>query len=256
MTRIISILNYKGGTGKTTTVVNTAAGLAGEGARVLCVDLDPQGSLGTWLGIKHPRTTADLLLGREPPERCIVTARERLDVVVSNHDLVHAEGQLWRMSDTQIARRVLHYTMETVAGYDFILLDCSHSISLLTHNALLYATELVIPVAMDYLAMVGTRQVMDTLKEIGRIPDHRLSLTAVVPTMYSGRQRKDREVMDILNYYFRGKVCTPIRANVRLAEAAGHQKTIFEYAPASYGAEDYAALVKWVLEAQNPSDKK
>jgi len=251
MTRVISVINYKGGVGKTTTVINTAAGLAREGARVLCIDLDPQGSLAVCLGVKSPYTSADLLLGHEVPERCIVSARPNLDVIVSNHDLQRAEGQLWRMPDERIARRVLYYTMRPIKTYDYVFLDCSHSISILTHNALLYAQELIIPVATDYLSMVGTRQVLDTLKEIGRIPDHRLRLTAVVPTMYYERRRKDREVMDLLNYYFKGKVTAPIRSNVRLPEATSRQKTIFEYDPRSYGAVDYAALVQWVKEAEN-----
>ena len=250
MTRIINVLNYKGGTGKTTTVVNVAAGLALAGARVLAIDLDPQGSLGTCLGVKHTRTTADLLLGHAPPEQCTIKARENLDIVISNHDLLNAEGQLWRMDDERVALRILYYTMRTINTYDYIILDCSHAISRLTQNALLYAHELLIPVSMDYLAMVGTRQVLDTLKHIGRLPNHHLQLTAIVPTMYYRRLRKDREVMALLNRYFRGKVAAPIRNNVKLSEATSHQKTIYEYAPRSHGAEDYAKLVEWVTQAK------
>jgi chromosome partitioning protein len=247
MTRTISILNYKGGTGKTTTVVNLGAGLAMNGARVLCIDMDPQGSLGTWLGVRHTRSVADLLLGYADPEQCIVPARKNLDLILGNQSLVSAEGQLWRLDDERVARRVLYHTMKHINTYDYILLDCSHSISMLTHNALLYATELIIPVSTDYLAMVGIRQVIDTLKNIGRIPDHHLRLTLVVPTMYYERLRKDREVMQLLNYYFRGKIADPIRSNVKLAEAVSHQQSIYEYAPESYGAIDYARLVERVM---------
>jgi chromosome partitioning protein len=251
MTRILSVLNYKGGTGKTTTVVNTAAGLALKGKRILAIDLDPQGSLGTCLGVRHTRTTADLMLGHAPPERCIIPARKNLDVIVSDRNLFQAEGQLWRMNDDTIARRVLVYTMKVIADYDFVFLDCSHSISLLTENALLYAHELIVPVSMDYLAMVGTRQVIETLKQIGRTPNHQLQLTAVVPTMYYSRLRKDREVMAILNRYFRGKVAPPIRSNVKLSEASSHQKTIYEYAPRSHGAIDYARLVERIVNVDH-----
>ncbi|HOU14328.1 MAG TPA: ParA family protein [Anaerolineae bacterium] len=247
MTRIISILNYKGGTGKTTTTVNLGAGLALRGARVLCIDMDPQGSLGTWLGIRHTRGVADMMLGYAAPEQCIVPARDNLDLILGSHTLVQAEAQLWKFPDERVSRRVLYHTMKHINGYDYILLDCSHSISMLTHNALLYANELIIPVSTDYLAMVGIRQVIDTLKTIGRIPDHHLQLTVVLPTMYYGRLRKDRDVLQLLERYFRGKVADPIRANVKLAEASGHQQSIYEYAPNSPGAVDYALLVERVM---------
>jgi chromosome partitioning protein len=247
MTRIISILNYKGGTGKTTTTVNLGTGLALRGARVLCIDMDPQGSLGTWLGVRHPRSSADVMLGYAAPEQCIVPARENLDLILGSQALVQAEGQLWKLNDERVARRVLYHTMKPVNGYDYILLDCSHSISMLTHNALLYANELIVPVSTDYLAMVGIRQVIDTLKTIGRIPDHQLRLTLALPTMYYGRLRKDRDVLQLLERYFRGKVAAPIRANVKLAEASSHQQSIYEYAPYSHGAIDYTLLVERVM---------
>ena len=246
MTRVISVLNFKGGTGKTTTVVNLAAGLALRNERVLCIDMDAQGNLGTWLGVKHSHTTADLLLGHVDPERCITTARKNLDVIVGDRHLMRAEGRLWRMGDDHVARRVLYYTMKEVNSYDYVIMDCAPSYSLVTENALLYARELIVPVSMDYLAMVGSRQVLDTLKTVGHIPDHELELTLVVPTLYYQRLRKDQEVMAMLQRYFRGRISNPIRSNVRLAEAASHQQTIYEYAPNSHGAEDYARLVEKV----------
>lgn len=246
VTRVISVLNFKGGTGKTTTVVNLAAGLALRKERVLCIDMDAQGNLGTWLGVKHSHTTADLLLGHVDPQRCIIAARKNLDVIVGDRHLMQAEGRLWRMGDDRVARRVLYYTMKEVNGYDYVIMDCAPSYSLVTENALLYARELIVPVSMDYLAMVGSRQVIDTLKTVGYIPDHELELTLVVPTLYYHRLRKDQEVMDMLQRYFRDRVSNPIRSNVRLAEAASYQQTIYEYAPDSHGAKDYARLVERV----------
>ncbi len=244
MTRILAILNYKGGTGKTTTVINLAAGLALRGERVLAVDLDPQGSIGVSLGVRHPRTISHAMLGHAPAADCIVPARENFDVIISDTELFQVEGELWRFNNDSVARRVLHHTLKPITDYDYILLDCSHAISLLTQNALLCARELLVPIAMDYLAMVGTRQVLQTLKTVGRIPGHQLRLTLVVPTMYHVQYRKDQEVMALLHRYFDGKVAEPIRSNVRVAEAASHQKTIFEYAPDSAGAVDYARLVE------------
>lgn len=244
MSRVICVLNYKGGTGKTTTVVNLAAGLALGGARVLCIDLDVQGSLGTSFGVQHPHSVADLFLGRESPQTCIVSARENLDLIVSSQRLLQAEGALWRLDNDKLARRVLHHTMKPIQDYDYVFLDCSHSISLVSQNALLYARELIVPVSMNYLSMVGTRQVLQTLKSIGSVSGHQVKLTAVVPIMYYGRLRKDREVLGLLQRYFGDKVARPIRTNVKLAEASGHQKSIYEYAPASHGALDYACLVE------------
>ena len=253
--RILGILNHKGGTGKTTTAVNLAAGLALRGSRVLAIDLDAQGSLATNLGVAYRHTLADLLLGRADLAACIQPARKNLDVIASDYTLLEAEGALWRMDDRDASRRLLRSKMNELDGYDFVILDHSPSISLMGQNGLLYCRELIVPVSMDYLAMVGTRQVMNTLKEIGRIPNHQLRLTAVAPTFYYGRLRKDREVLNTLKRYFNGRVTRPIRANVKLAEAPGHHKTIYEYAPRSSGAQDYAQLVERIANYGTRSGK-
>jgi chromosome partitioning protein len=100
---------------------------------------------------------------------------------------------------------------------------------------------------MDYMALMGTRQVLKTLKTIGRIPEHRVRLTLVVPTFYYGWQKKDQEVLETLQRYFGDKVAEPIRKNVKISEAAGHHKSIYDYAPSSHGAVDYARLVERVM---------
>jgi chromosome partitioning protein len=247
MSRIIGVLNYKGGTGKTTTVVNLAVGLALRGARVLCMDLDAQGSLATYLGVRYTYCLAHLLLGQAEPQACIVQARDNLDIIPSDASLLQAEGELWRMGDNGVARQVLADKMRGVDGYDYIILDYSPSVSLLSEGGLLYAREIMVPVAMNYLALIGTRQVLRTLKTIGRIPEHRVRLSLIVPTFYYAWLRKDREVMEILQRHFAGKVAEPIRSNVRLSEAPSHQMSIYEYAPRSLGAADYARLVERVV---------
>jgi len=161
--------------------------------------------------------------------------------------LIEAEGALWRMNDHDASRHMLRNKLSDLDGYDYVVLDYSPSISLMGQNGLLYSQELIVPVSMDYLALMGTRQVISTLREIGRIQGHKLKLTAVVPTFYYGRLRKDREVLDTLKRYFNGQVTDPIRSNVKVAEAPGHRMTIYEYAPESNGAKDYEQLVERIM---------
>jgi chromosome partitioning protein len=247
MTRIIGILNYKGGTGKTTTVVNLAAGLALRGERVLCVDLDAQGSLATYMGVRYSHSLADLLAGQAELKDCIVPVRERFDLIASDRSLLQAEGQLWRLNNDQKARSLLAEKMGALDGYSFVILDYSPSISLIGQGALLYANEIIVPAAMNYLAMIGTRQVIETLKTVGRTPEHNVHLSMIVPTFYAAHLRKDREIMESLNQHFAGYVSDPIRVNVSLAEACSRRASIYEYAPRSAGAVDYAHLVEKVV---------
>lgn len=248
MSRIIGVLNFKGGTAKTTTVVNLAAGLALRGARVLCLDLDPQGSLAAYLGVSYRRSLADLLHGTAGVAACTVLARANLDLIPGDRSLFNAEGMLWRMGNERAARMLLSERMQSVDGYDYIILDHSPSTSLLSESALLYANELMVPVAMTYLALVGARQVIDSLRSLGRISDHRAQLGWIVPTFYYERLRKDRAVMGTLRQHFGDRVTDPIRANVKLAEAPSHQQSIYEYAPSSTGAADYALLVERIAQ--------
>lgn len=249
MTRVIGVLNFKGGTGKTTTVVNLAAGLALRGERVLCIDLDAQGSLATCLGVRPDHTLTDLLLGTAQAQDCITRARDRLDLIASDSSLLQAEGALWGIGDSGATRQVLAERMRAVDGYDYVLLDHSPSASLINENGLAYARQVIIPVAMNNLAMIGARQVLQTLNNMDSISPHGIELTWVVPTFYFGWLRKDRAVVEILQRHFDGRVADPIRANVQLAEALGRQKSIYEYAPTSTGAVDYARLVERLVSS-------
>lgn len=244
MSRIIGVLNYKGGTGKTTTVVNIAAGLAMRGARVLCIDLDAQGGLAMSLGTRYIYTLTDLLLGKVEPEDCVVWARHNFDIIASDRSLLTAEGELWRLGDSQAARRRLADGMRDIQGYDYILLDFSPSVNIVSENGLLFTQEIIVPVATDYMALAGTRQVVDTLKSVYRDLGHYIKLYLILPSFYYEQRRKDREVINLLLHYFGDRVAEPIRANVRLAEAPGFGQTIYEYDPRCSGAEDYGCLVE------------
>jgi chromosome partitioning protein len=248
MGRRIGVLNYKGGTGKTTTVVNLGAGLALRGARVLCIDLDAQGSLATCLGARGSYSLAHMLLGQAEPPACVVQVRDNLDLIASDSSLLQVEGEMWRMNDHQAAQQLLTTRLRGLENeYDYVILDFSPSVSILSESGLRYIRELIVPVSMSYMALVVTRQVIETLKHISRIPGHRVRLYLIVPTLYSARLRQDREVLGILQHYFGHRVAEPIRTNVRLAEAPSYQMTIYEYSPRSRGAADYKRLVERVL---------
>ncbi len=248
MCRRIGVLNYKGGTAKTTTVVNLGAGLAMKGKRVLCIDLDPQGSLAMCLGVRYAHSLVHLLLGQAEARACISQARENLDIIPSDSSVLQAEGSLWRMNDSWTARRILSDKLQDLdSDYDYVIVDFSPSASILSESGLQYVRELIVPVSTSYLSMVGTRQVVETLKGIGRVPGHRVRLYLVLPTLYSPRLRQDREILGILQRHFADRVAEPIRANVKLTEAPSHHKTIYEYSPRCGAASEYRRLVERVL---------
>jgi len=248
MARRIGVLNYKGGTAKTTTVVNLAAGLALRDKRVLCVDLDAQGSLAMCLGVDYDYSLAHMLLGQAEPRTCVVKARDNFDIIASDHGLLRAKGEMWRMHNERSARQILTDKLCSLEDdYDYVILDFSPSASILSESGLQYIKELIVPVSTSYLSMIGTRQVIETLKGIGRTPGHHVRLYLIVPTLYSGRLRQDREVLGILQRHFADRVTAPIRATVKLSEAPSHHLTIYEYSPRSTGATDYKRLAERVL---------
>ncbi|MGD1997280.1 MAG: ParA family protein [Anaerolineae bacterium] len=244
MSKIIGVLNYKGGTGKTTTVVSLAAGLARRGKRVLCVDLDAQGAVATYLDVDYPFSLSHLLLGQVELPACIVRARNDLDLIASDRSLARVERQLWRMDDRWKATRKLADKMCELEGYDYVFLDFSPSAGIVGECGLQCAQELIVPVAMDYLALVGARQVIETLEIAAEAPLNPLELSMIVPTFYREQLRKDREILDMLERYFGGKVTQPVRRDVKLSEAPSFGMSIFEYAPQSAGAADYMRLVE------------
>lgn len=248
MSRRIGVLNYKGGTGKTTTVVSLGAGLAARGMRVLCIDLDAQGSLATYLGVSYDRSLAHVLLGQAELRTCVVRARDNLDLIPSDGNLLQAEGNLWRLQNNGVVRHILTNKLGSLdENYDYIIIDFSPSTSLLSESGLRYVRELIVPVSMSYLAMVGVRQVIQRLKDISPIPQNRARLHLILPTLYSARVRQDQEVLGILRRHFGTKVAQPIRKNMKLTEAPSHHRTIYEYSPRSNAAADYKHLVERLL---------
>jgi chromosome partitioning protein len=250
--RRIAVLNQKGGTGKTTTAINLAAGLAERGIKTLLVDMDPQGSVGVSLGIAGERTTAHVCRDGADPAECAVPIRDNLDVITSDNGLADVEIALARADD---GAYVLRRRLDGVAGYGYVVLDCAPSITLLTRNALNFAGEVIVPVACDYLSMVGTKQIAKTVGDINTLTKHDVKITGVVPTFFDMRNRISHLVLQELGRLFGALLFSPIRINTRLKEAPIHRKTIFEFAPDSHGAEDYRLLVEALIRRSAPGAK-
>lgn len=247
-TRRIAVFNHKGGTGKTTTSVSIAAGLAARGLKVLLVDTDSQGNVGVSLGVKAERTLYHLLVMGLKPSAAAVNVRENLDLIVSNETLAAAELYL---AGRQNRDRILKDRLASAADqYDVVLLDCSPSLSLMNQNALVYADGILVPVACDFLSLVGVRQVIKTVKNVNSLLHHPVQIYGVLPTFYDARARICRDAVDTLKEHFGDRCLEPIRSTTKIKEAPAQGRTIFEYAPDSNAAEDYMRVVDRIVFGQ------
>jgi chromosome partitioning protein len=249
----LAIFNHKGGTGKTTTSVSIAAGLASRGLRVLLVDTDSQGNVGVSLGVKADKTLYHVLVMGVRPEAAAIRVRPNLDLITSNETLAAAELYL---AGRQNRDRILQDRLAPAFdAYDVVLLDCSPSLSLMNQNALVASEGIVVPVACDFLSLVGVRQVVKTVKNVNALLHHPVQIHGVLPTFYDARARICRDALDALKEHFGERVLPPIRSATRLKEAPAQGKTIFEMAPESNAAEDYQRIVDWLVEGASSSDR-
>ena len=247
MTRCISVLNFKGGTGKTTTVVNLGMALALRGNRVLALDFDPQGSVAEWLGMPTDRRIDDVLVGKKPWFDQVTRARVRFDIIAADRSLGVTEQNLLAEEVPASALAEHLYDMRD-GGYDYILIDCAPYVSLLSECALLLSSEVIVPVSMEYLALVGARDVIIEVLRARRLSEgNSAQIALIVPSFYYDRHIKSRETVAMLSNRFPGMVSEPIRASVKLSEAPSHQRTIFEYDPDGTGSQDYAMLAEQIV---------
>ena len=256
----ISVVNQKGGVGKTTTSANLGAALAQKGKRVLLVDIDPQSNLTTHLGLGAKEAAEgelenysgpefsiyDVLKGHKKLSEVILNRSDRLDIIPSSLYLSAADLELGGVIGRElILRRAL---AEVQDKYDVIIVDCPPALGLLSLNALAAVEKVIVPVQSEYLALHGVRQLLDTIDKVREIYNPDLVVGGVLICLHDNRKRLARAVADTIRSYFGELVYTTvIRDNVALAEAPSNGQTIFEYSAKSPGAEDYLALAKEAL---------
>lgn len=243
---VISLLNHKGGVGKTTSAINIGAGLVELGKRVLLIDLDPQANLSLSLGIPRQKSTIYEAL-RGESELVPYTVKEGLDVVTSTLDLSGAEMELINEAGREYILRELLEVVEE--EYDYVIIDCPPSLGLLTLNALTSSTYVYIPLQTEFLALQGLTKIKQIIDKVRFRLNKKLSIGGVIATMYDHRKVLNRDVVETIRKFFGNRVFdTYIRDNVALAEAPAQRKDIFEYSKRSPGAKDYLALSKEIIE--------
>jgi chromosome partitioning protein len=251
MARTIAIVNQKGGVGKTTTTVNLAASLARSGLRVLLVDLDPQGNATMGSGIDKrtlPQTVYHVLLGLATIERARIKSESGgFDVLPANRELAGAEIELVDLDNRETRLKSALALVED--RFDFILIDCPPSLSLLTLNGLAAAHAVVIPMQCEYYALEGLSDLVNTIRKVRQTINPTLAIEGLLRTMFDPRNTLSQQVSDQLQQHFGAKVYdTVIPRNVRLAEAPSHGIPGIRYDESSKGAQAYIQLAEEMLE--------
>ncbi|HBK28203.1 MAG TPA: sporulation initiation inhibitor Soj [Dialister sp.] len=250
MGKIISIINQKGGVGKTTTAVNLAAYLADKGKKTLLIDEDSQGNSTSGLsdGVKFQGNLYDVLLNDQPVEEAIVkTALKKLFLLPASIDLAGAEIEIAGLSEREtLLKRKIEGLKDS---YDYILIDCPPSLGLMTLNALVASDSIIIPIQAEFYALEGLSQLVKTVQIVGRKLNPSLHILGIVLTMFDGRTNLSIQVAEEVKKYFGSKVFkTVIPRSVKLSEAPSFGESILTYAPKSKGAEAYKKLCREVLK--------
>lgn len=251
MGKIISLSNQKGGVGKTTTTINLAASLSAFEKKVLVIDADPQANASSGLGIdirKLETTIYECLMNQLPAANAVMhTEIEGLDIIPSHIDLVGAEIEMLQLPNREtILKKILAPLKES---YDFILIDCSPSLGLITLNALTAADSVIIPVQCEYFALEGISKLLNTIKIIKTKLNPELEIEGFLLTMYDSRLRLANQVYEEVKKHFRELVFnTVIQRNIKLSEAPGYGKPVLLYDADSRGSLNHMQLAKELIE--------
>ena len=257
-TRVITVSNQKGGVGKTTTTVNIAAALATLGARVLVIDLDPQGNASTALGVPHTAdipSVYDVLIDEFPLADIIQTSPESPNLLCAPSTIHLAGAEIELVS--QVAREhrlrtaLEEYLATSTERLDYVLIDCPPSLGLLTINAFTAAGELMIPIQCEYYALEGLSQLLGSIRMIQKHLNPALHLSTIVLTMYDGRTRLAQQVAEEVRQHFPSEVLkTVIPRTVRVSEAPSFGQTVIAYDPQSVGAVSYREAAVELVQRQ------
>lgn len=250
-TKILAIINQKGGVGKSTTAVNLAAALGAAGKEVLLVDLDPQGNATSGYGIDKRdigQCVYNVLLGETPVEDVILAnVCKGVDVLPSTISLAGAEVEL--VNEMARENRLKNALGSLRGRYDYILIDCPPSLGLLTINALVAADKLLIPIQCEFYALEGVTKLLDSMKRVKSVLNPSLDIYGIVLTMYDSRTNLSKQVVDEVRSFFGNTVFkTLIPRTVKLSEAPSYGQPIIEYAPENKGTEAYNELAQEVIQ--------
>ena len=250
MGRIIAVANQKGGVGKTTPAINLSSCLAAKGQKVLAIDMDPQGNMSSGLGIDKDNvdyTVYDLLIGEATIDQVLQKeAIENLDVIPANIDLSGAEIELL---DTENKEYILRdEVLKIRSNYDYVIIDCPPSLSMLTINSMTTADTVLVPIQCEYYALEGLSQLIKTIELVKERLNENLEMEGVVFTMYDARTNLSLQVVENVKDNLDQTIYkTIIPRNIRLAEAPSHGLPINLYDPRSTGAESYMLLADEVI---------
>ena len=252
MVKIFSVSNQKGGVGKTTTTVNLATALAALRKKVLIIDMDPQGNATVSLGVQRRhggQNSYTVLMGRYKAEESVVqTEIPFLYVLPASQELLGVDIELSQVEKPQF---FLKNAIQNLSDFDYIFIDCPPAVGLLTMNALVASTSIIIPVQCEYLALEGVADLMKTIEKVKKNFNPTLKIDGIVMTMFDGRSRLSRSVDNDVRSFFKDLVYeTVIPRNVRIPEAPSHGKPVMLYDFKSTGAQSYIRLAGEILTRQ------